>query len=318
MNKLIKIETRNNILVVDWILSNVCNFKCSYCTPDSNGGDLYWPDIEQCEVAIKSITQQSTHDHRIYTILGGEPTVWKNFTKLAQIIKNVDENSIVNILTNGSRTINWWNKTKPYLDKVSISYHHEQADVDHIIEVVNTIQYDCQTNIQMLMDVNHWDKCVEIYEKLRDNTQAPIQIKKLQIEFGQREWMQYTDEQRKWMYDSHKLTNGRPSTKRNKTSLGINCFYEDGSVKQENNHDLIQAGLNKFLDWSCNIGRDLIVIKANGDVVPANACNQKVIMGNIKTNPAGIAILKTPIICKYTECTCGSDIEITKEKNNET
>lgn len=312
MNKLVKIETRNSILVVDWILSNVCNFKCSYCTPDSNGGDLYWPDINNCETVIRRITEQSTHDHRIYTILGGEPTVWKDFTQLSEIIKEVDPNSVVNILTNGSRTIKWWNRTKPFLDKVSISYHHEQADVDHIINVANAIQDDCQTNIQMLMDINAWDKCVLIYEKLRDNTTVPIQIKKLQVEFGQREWMSYTTEQRKWMAASHAETSSRPSTKRNKTSLGINCFYDDGTVTQENNHDLIQAGLNNFLGWSCNIGRDLVVIKANGDVVPANACNQKVIMGNIKTDPNGINLLSTPIICDYTECTCGSDIEIKK------
>lgn len=312
MNKLVKIETRNSILVVDWILSNVCNFKCSYCTPDSNGGDLYWPDINDCETVIKRITEQSTHDYRIYTILGGEPTVWKNFTKLSQIIKNVDPNSVVNILTNGSRTVGWWNRTKPFLDKVSISYHHEQADTDHIINVVNEIQNDCQTNIQMLMDVNDWDKCVSIYEKLRDNTMVPIQIKKLQVEFGQREWMAYTDEQRNWISVAHRETSSRPSTKRNKTSLGINCFYDDGTITKETNHDLIQNGSNKFLGWSCNIGHDLIVIKANGDVVPANACNQKVIMGNIKTDPNNINLLSSPIICNYTECTCGSDIEINK------
>ena len=316
MNKLVKIETRNNILVVDWILSNICNFKCSYCTPDSNGGDLYWPDINDCETVIKRITEQSTHDYRIYTMLGGEPTVWKDFTRLSEIIKEVDPNSVVNILTNGSRTIRWWNRTKQFLDKVSISYHHEQADVDHIINVANAIQDSCQTNIQMLMDINNWDKCVSIYEKLRDNTTVPIQIKKLQVEFGQREWMAYTDEQRKWMTDAHKVTSSRPGTKRNKTSLGINCHYEDGTVTQETNHDLIQAGLNKFLGWSCNIGRDLVVIKANGDVVPANACNQKVIMGNIKTDPNNINLLASPIICNYNECTCGSDIEINKIQDN--
>ena len=178
MNRLFKIETRNNIMAVDWILSNVCNYKCTYCSPDSNGGDLYWPDIENCRIAIERITEQSSHDHRIYTILGGEPTVWKNFTRLSEIIKEIDPNSVVNILTNGSRTINWWNRTKPYLDKVSISYHHEQADPDHIIEVVKEIKNDCQTNIQMLMDVNHFDKCVNIFEKLKDNTTVPIQLKK--------------------------------------------------------------------------------------------------------------------------------------------
>jgi hypothetical protein len=200
------------------------------------------------------------------------------------------------------------------LDKVSISYHHEQADVDHTVDVINTIQHDCQTNVQMLMDISHWDKCVAVYEKLRDNTSVPIQIKKLQVEFGQRDWMLYTDEQRAWMTDAHAVTANRPSTKRNKTSLGINCFYDDDTVTQQNNHDLIQAGLNKFNGWSCNIGRDLVVIKANGDVVPANACNQKVVMGNIKTAPDQINLLTSPIICKYTECTCGSDIEIEKKR----
>lgn len=317
MTKLIKIKTKNNILTVDWILSNVCNYKCSYCSPDSNGGDLYWPEIEQCRIAIQRITEQSSHDHRIYTILGGEPTVWKNFTQFVNMIKDIDNNSLINILTNGSRTISWWKKTKPYLDKVSISYHHEQADTDHIIEVVNTIQYDCQTNIQMLMDINSWDKCVQIYEKLKASTVVPIQIKKLQIEFGNHEWMPYTDEQRAWMITSHKETANRPSTKRNKTSLGINCYYDDGTITQENSHILIQEGKNKFTGWVCNIGRDLLVIKPNGDIVPANACNQNVVIGNLKIAPEKINLLTSPIICKYKECTCGSDIEITKEFVNE-
>lgn len=312
MPNLQKIETRNNILVVDWILSNVCNFKCSYCTPDSNGGDLYWPDIDQCETIVKRITEQSKHDHRIYTILGGEPTVWKYFTRLSEIIKKTDSNSIVNILTNGSRTINWWNRTKQYLDKVSISYHHQQANVDHTIEIVNNIKDSCQTNIQMLMDVNNWDKCVSIYEKLRNNTIVPIQVKKLQIEFGKRNWMRYTNDQIDWMKQAHKSTAHRPSTKRNKTSLGINCYYDNGTVTQENNHDLIQAGKNRFNGWACNIGRDLVVIKANGDVVPANACNNNIIIANIKKNPDEFNLLNSPIICTYKECTCGSDIEIEK------
>ena len=312
MSKLYKIETKNNILTVDWILSNVCNYKCSYCSPDSNGGDQYWPDIENCEIAIKKITEQSNHDYRIYTILGGEPTVWKDFTKLTKIIKDTDSNSVVNILTNGSRTINWWNKTKHFLDKVSISFHHEQADVDHIIEVVNSIQNDCQTNIQMLMDVNHFEKCITLFEKLRDNTIVPIQLKKLQVSFGGKEWMNYSQEQVDLIKQLHKQTAYRSSTKKNITSFGINCFYDDGTVTQENNHDLIQSGNNKFYGWKCNIGRDLLVISSNGNIIPANACNTKLILGNIKTAPSSIKILDNPIICKYSECTCGTDIEITK------
>ncbi len=315
MSSIHRIKTVNNLLVVDWILSNVCNYKCTYCGPDSNGGDQYWPDIEQCEEAVRQITQQSTHDHRMYTILGGEPTVWRDFNRLAESIKTIDPNSVVNILTNGSRTVNWWHKTKPYIDKVSISYHHESAEPEHVVDVVNEIQNECQTNIQMLMDVNHFDKCIGIWEYLRDNTVVPIQIKKLQIEFGGHlGWQDYTAEQREKMLQMHSETKDRPTTKRNITSLGIRVHYDNGDVRREGCHDLIQAGINKFEGWKCSIGKDLIVIKPNGDVLPANACNQKVLMGNIKTAPEKIKLLTEPIVCAYRECTCGSDIEIDKHK----
>lgn len=312
MTKLIQILPRNNNLVIDWILSNVCNFKCSYCSPDSNGGDLVWPDIENCRIAVDQITKQSTHDYRIYTILGGEPTVWKNFTKLTEIIKSRDDKSVVNILTNGSRTINWWNRTKPYIDKVSISFHHEFADVNHIIDVVNTIQTDCQTNIQMLMDVNQFDKCVRLFETLRDATNIPIQLKKLQVTFGGKEWMKYSIDQLDTIKQLHRQTASRPSSKRNITSLGITCLYDNGEITQENNHDLIQAGTNKFYGWKCNIGQDLLVISANGNIIPANACNTNMILGNIKDDPSKIRLLTEQVTCTYKECTCGTDIEVAK------
>jgi hypothetical protein len=144
---------------------------------------------------------------------------------------------------------------------------------------------------------------------------VPIQIKKLQIEFGgHKGWQDYTVEQREKMLQMHSETKDRPTTKRNITSLGIRVHYDNGDVRREGCHDLIQAGINKFEGWKCSIGKDLIVIKPNGDVLPANACNQKVLMGNIKTAPEKIKLLTEPIVCAYRECTCGSDIEIDKHK----
>jgi len=110
----------------------------------------------------------------------------------------------------------------------------------------------------------------------------------------------------------HLQTSGRPASKRNKTSLGINCFYDDGTVIRQGNHELIQKGLNNFYNWKCNIGQDLLVIKPNGNIIPANACNNNIILGNIKNDPESIKLLTESVICKYKECTCGSDIEITK------
>ena len=140
------------MLVIDWILSNICNYKCSYCGPSSNGGYFKWPSLDECKIAIDRIKKQSNHKYRFYTLLGGEPTLWKDFRSICELIKNDDDNTVINILTNGYRSISWWDKTKLVLDKVSISFHHQYANSNHIIDVVNCINDSCQTTVQLLFD----------------------------------------------------------------------------------------------------------------------------------------------------------------------
>ena len=45
MKKIIKIETMEpkNRLRIEYMAGNYCNFKCSYCGPHANGGDVRWP-----------------------------------------------------------------------------------------------------------------------------------------------------------------------------------------------------------------------------------------------------------------------------------
>ena len=54
------IKTKYDMLVIDWILSNICNYKCSYCGPSSNGGYFKWPSLDECKIAINQIKKQ--HD----------------------------------------------------------------------------------------------------------------------------------------------------------------------------------------------------------------------------------------------------------------
>jgi len=308
------IQTKYDMLVIDWILSNICNYKCSYCGPSSNGGYFKWPSLDECKIAINQIKKQSNHKYRFYTLLGGEPTLWKNFRLVCELIKNDDDNTVINILTNGYRPITWWNKTKLFLDKVSISFHHQQANSTHIIDVVNCINDSCQTTVQLLFDKEHFDKCEDNFWKISEGIDGvtkriPVIPKKLQTTFGGHEWMEYTDEQKERLSKMFEFSKKIIPKKRNICSLGMKVTYDDNTEEQVGNHELILNNKNKFKNWKCKIGQDLIVIK-DKKVYLSNACNTNRTLGNIQN----FKLLDKPIICEYDECTCGSDIEITKWK----
>ena len=95
-------------MYIDWQLSDVCNFKCTYCNLASMGGVEGWPTLEQAKGLVDNILSHSDHDYRTYNLLGGEPTLWKHFGELCTYIHNEDESHVIQVLTNGSRTKRWW------------------------------------------------------------------------------------------------------------------------------------------------------------------------------------------------------------------
>ena len=302
------------MLVIDWVLSNICNYKCSYCSPSSNGGDIKWPSLEECKSVISQIKKQSNHTYRFYTLLGGEPTLWKYFQTVCEFIKKEDCNSVINILTNGYRSVSWWNKSKLFLDKVSISFHHGTAKTEHVINVVNNIADSCQVNVQLLLDKDNFDKCEYNFWKILEgidgiNKKIPVIPKKLQTTFGNSVWMKYTNNQQDKMIKMFECSKKIIPVNRNICSLGAQVIYEDNTTEKIGNHEIIINNKNKFKNWKCKIGQDLIVLR-NNKVYISNSCNKDKIIGDLQN----FKLLTEPIICKYNECLCGSDIEVTKWK----
>ena len=35
-----------NLLRIEYMPGNLCNYKCHYCFPGSNEGDVKWPDVD--------------------------------------------------------------------------------------------------------------------------------------------------------------------------------------------------------------------------------------------------------------------------------
>jgi molybdenum cofactor biosynthesis enzyme MoaA len=64
---------------------------------------------------------------------GGEPTMWP---QLIEFTDRLPESYILDISTNGSRTLRFWRdfSEKSKFQKVNISAHLADCDIEHLIE----------------------------------------------------------------------------------------------------------------------------------------------------------------------------------------
>ena len=312
------IEGRDsNVLTIEYMLGNLCNYRCSYCFPGSHEGNHPWPDTD---LLIKNIThlfevykKAGKNKFELY-LIGGEPTLWKDLEKFCFFLKS-NYDVIIRISTNGYRKPDWWKEYGKLFDAVEISVHHEFADPAHIIQVCDVL-YKHKTNVvaNVLMDPSYFDKCVDILNKLKASTKRwPIIAKWIHLVNGE---TKYTDEQKKYLKNPLKRYPNLfwwfslKHNERYKTWV-----IEDGKKKRVSDNYFIINNKNKFFGWSCNLGVDHIMINPIG-IISGN-CGQQ-LFDKPDYNFYDIDFASKfdptiqPVICNRLSCNCGFETNVSK------
>lgn len=326
MRKLIEIQNTNSrILKINYDLGNVCNYKCWYCYPEANTGTVYWPDVNVVKKNIVKLINfyidKKIVDEVQLSLLGGEPSLWKELGEFAEYVSKNSQCKIY-LITNGSRTIRWWEEYARYFDSINISIHHEKVDLDHI-EKLAKVLYD--QNIcffaDVLMDHLAWDKCLGIVERLcSSKTKFMVLAKPIHIT-GE---TFYNDEQRKYLQTHVKRYPAlKTFFKYRKQFLNISTitavFEGNKKIKTKNEHYFIVNVLNNFKGWQCNLGINFMFIDRYGNL--SGTCKQKLFgldhYYNIndkefenKFSPENII----PVICEQTLCLCSGETALIKRK----
>lgn len=298
---------------IEYMPGNTCNHKCYYCFPGSNEGDQAWPDVE---VVKKNLSHLLTYyenngkpKSNLY-IVGGEPTLWKGLEELCQYLKSKHD-VIIEISTNGTRKINWWKKNAKNFDHVEVSVHREFANVEHLIEVCDTL-YDegVFVNADALIDPKAYDECLDIVEKLKTSKHDwPIIAKVVHFDGRHR----YTEQQLEYFTETIKrypTLEWFESTTR-KALREIKIYKDNDIIVVDNDNYLITHGLNKFKGWSCNLGVDFIKIFPDGRIT--GNCQEK-LFGNLYAPNFTEAYTPTiqPLICGREMCVCSEETVIEK------
>jgi len=296
--------------VVNWCLGNTCNFECSYCPVGLHDGSIKWPNIDQVKEFVTRIVQQ-VYPRRVYfEFTGGEVTLYKHFSALCQHIYDLDAK--VGLISNGSRTIRWWEEHKKYFDHICLSFHPEFADEKHFIDVVKIMSRQLRTHVNIMMKPEKFDFCYAVANKVKDVGNISIALQPLIHDFGDQLY-DYTDIQKRILDKQHDLI-----TKHIKFDTSFEYYRgamktisKDGEEKISSAHRFIAHKTNDWSGWKCYSGVEQIIVDMEGNIF-RGWCKVGGLIGNVM-DPE-FMVPTEPVLCNKTMCHCNFDIMSTKVK----
>ena len=289
----------DDIVLINWSMTTVCNYKCSYCPSTLHDGLYKFPNNTQDILDFLTEIQNKNKEKKIYlAILGGEPTLWPKFNEFLQA---VDDNVYIEIMSNGSRPLKWWKNNIDNLDRlyqVVLTYHSEYADKDKFINLCEFLAKNLKNFLHVNIMVPPKDtKCIEMFNMIKEIDNLGVRAKGIRIAFGDKYLAEYTDQEFKIIEAS-------------------NAY----NIKEENifhfdNTGFYKLSFEKKYTWKnqlCHIGLDSFFIDYDGLIYRAN-CK---VGGNIG-KLGNYTLPTTGVICPKKWCPCVADAVIKKEKIND-
>ena len=321
MNQVVQVHNfeKSTNLRIEYMVGNTCNFKCWYCPPWAHAAThRHFGDYD---LLLKNMLHLLEHyskngkTHFELNYVGGEPTLWPRIAEFSREIKK-HYNVFVSINTNSSRTLRWWEENATAFDKIKMSCHHGDVDIDHYIAVADLLyKKGRNVNALMMMDPSHWDKCMSLLEKCKAS-KYPWFVSAMEVYSG----IQYTPEQKKffdncikrkpsiwWIVRHEQIFGWRPKV-----------TFADGTTKTVERNWLSINDLNKFKGWSCNLGIDSINIQHDGKIT--GTCGMKLfdlqeyfnIYDQDFTDQFSPNLV--PVICEVEKCWCQPEYLLDKFK----
>jgi len=295
--------------VVNWCLGNTCNFSCSYCPVDLHDHSIPWPEFDVIKQFISNV-RETHQDKKIYfEFTGGEVTLYKHFIELCQFCRELDVK--VGLISNGSRTLRYWEENKQYFDHVCLSFHPEEADEKHFTEVVKILNNDVRTHVNIMMSPDKFDFCYAVANKIKNLGNISMALQPLIHDFGDTVY-DYNEFQKKIFDKQHELI-----VKHIKYTKSFDYYrgamvkiYPDNGRQVSSAQRFVSDKTNDWSGWKCYAGVEQLIVDKDGSI-HRGWCKEGGPVGHIKD--ANLNLLIDPVVCGNNMCHCNFDIMCTKE-----
>lgn len=281
---------------ITWECTTQCNYACSYCWPQCHDGKYRWPDSNKTDRLIKYVKEFSDNKTVVLDIMGGEPTLWPDLQRFCHA---VGDYSLITFSSNGSRTARWWRNFSAPINHLAFSFHPENADIDHYVEMLREVHTRYRTTVFILYHPQFKDICLEAWDKLtQGDLEISVKMKRINTPDNSNQIFKidYTDSDREILL-------------RDYFNCVVKMEYVDmemqiDSVKVDPN-ELIATDQHSFTNWKCNLGQEYRYIRADGTIYGA-ACEVATPLGNVYDHGE----IKSPecVTCTAKFCDCQVDL----------
>lgn len=301
-----------NKLIIDWCLSNICNYTCTYCPPTTHAGTQPFVAVDKILNFSEQVVNHYGRDlgrEICFLYTGGEVTIWDDFLTLIKAQKAAGNE--IGISTNGSRPVRYWEEARKYLDHVSISFHSDHTSLDHFIRIINCVKHDVLTHVNIMVKPEYFDLCIKAaYEVMERTDEVTIDVQ-IVLENFQTPY-EYTDAQRQKILDVQAdISAGLKLVRERKPYRGLmktrNARGEEELTKPG---VILTKGQNRWKGWECHVGLELLVIDMHGNI-SRSWCGKTGQIGNIQDSKIEFPV--GSYTCPADVCTGGiTDVMTTK------
>lgn len=297
-------------VVVNWCLGNTCNYSCSYCPSGLHDGSTAWPSLQTvigfCEKVIDHYKDKKLY----FEFTGGEVTLWKDLPALADFLRS--KNCRIGIISNGSRSLEFWEKFITRIDHVCLSFHPESAKADHFLKVAKLSASKVRTHVNLMMHPDFFPECLALAYKVKDLPDVSIAIQPLVKDFGE-EVFPYTEAQSRVINTQNSfLAKQIKYEKKYEYYRGaMDMVGSDGKRATMSPQRFISSGQNSWKNWNCYAGLEQIVVNMQGKIYRGWCC----VGGSLgRITDEKLKLPTRPVWCNKDFCHCNLDIMTTKVK----
>lgn len=295
------------IVLVDWMVGNSCNYACSYCPAGLHDGSFGWQPLEDILSLFDQLREHYAEGlgrHVWLQFTGGEPTMHPG--ALAFLQRASEYQFSTSLISNGSRTIRFWSKVRPWIRNVILTYHSEFVDHEHFVQVCSLLSETMPVQVNVTVPPTRFDQVLDRAADLTDRCPGlTVVLKPLRENFGGKLYP-YTKEQVERLQAPAHVGDHDGVTPRGIMSVR----FEDGTTTQRRANVFILQGTNRWKGYRCEAGLESLRIKADGSVLRA-VCGAGGVIGKIGEE---LYFPLTSITCDRDSCSCVSDILITKRR----